>query len=294
MVIGESHSGRSFFCEHLANNGLSGRVVSIDPPAEGHLEAKDLAQGFADALDATGTLDEMLRKQSAGSVFILNDLERWWLRSADEHAALNEIARIAAEHGSKHFFLWNCSRYSYELMCKYSALENALVATIHLAPITQNELRNIVLERHKSTGLGLILRSRRIDLSRNDVMTNYFRKLHSISDGNVGLALRLWLDSISELEDNELIIDQPKRHPFPDIDDHVWKGIMYQFLLHHSLKREDIFVLFSDHSKEQIISTLGNMRRSGLVKESEGGMMKLNELQRPYIEQWMRTLEILQ
>lgn len=294
MVLGESGSGRSFFCEHLATNLLDGRIFRIEPPTNFQRNANSLQRALAKALEAEGSSKEMLAQLPKGAILLFNDLEKWWLRSDDEHAALNELAELIAEYGSKHHFLLNCSRHSYMSMRQYSTLQDQIAATINLAPLSADELREVVFERQRSSGLGIIHKGRAVNLERDDVLGNQFRRLRSLSGGNIGLAFRIWLNSLEQMEGNELTLGPLRRPDFPSLQDHIWKGVIYQFILHNSLSREDVFTLFGDHGREQLVRVLGNMRRSGLMKENEEGTLYLNEAQRPYIEQWMKTLEILQ
>jgi len=294
MVIGESHCGRSFFCEQLASKGPSSRIYRIDPQEGNERKVKDVEKALATALETSGSANDMLNEKPEGCIFILNDLERWWLRSHEEHEALNEIARIVMRHSGRHVFLLNTSRHACGLMERYSAIESVLVATVNLSPVPMDDLRNVVIDRHKSAGLGITFNGRNIDMNKEEILTSYFRRLHVAAAGNIGLGLHLWLQSITSLEANSVRLEMPEMADFPEMHDHVWKGILYQFILHHSLDKTDVFDLFSDHSNEHIIRTLGNMRRSGLLTESDNGKLIVNELQRVHIEQWMSKLEILQ
>ena len=294
MVIGSSMSGRSYFCEHLAANALGGQVYAVEPTAIEGGARRDLTMAFANALDMSGSLDDMLNQCSAGSVFLLNDVERWWLRSDTEHKAIDRLSALIQKHGARHYFLLNCCRHSFELICDTSELESALISTIHLAPVSIEEMRNIIRARHQSSGLGVLFRGREVDLERSNVPSSWARRAHSISGGNTGLALASWLRSITAVEHDRIVLDMPDDLTFPDLSDHIWKGLVYQFVLHHTLSKEDVFSLFEDHSKEQIIRTLGNMKRSGLLTGNDDDTLTLNNEQRSYIEQWMTRLEILQ
>lgn len=289
LVLGAGGSGKSFFCEHLASNLLERHIYRVGPVGKRSGQALLTALGQSmEVEDPTKSLQSI-----EPATFIFHNLEGWWLRSLEQQEALETIADLIDRHGIRHRFILECCVHSYAAIAKQCSIQDRLVETINLPPLEAADMRAIIFERQRGSGLALLHRGRRVNLESQEAMAGPFRKLATLSQGNIGLALRLWLASIVPIDGEQVRFGELQMHPFPPLNERVWKGLLYQFVLHHDLSREDVFQLFQDHGKEHLVRVLGSMTRSGILQSTDLGNMYLNPEQRPYIEQWMKAQEIL-
>jgi amino acid transporter len=290
MIIGDSLSGKTYFSENLAKTLTGLEKYDVNPPENQSYTSNDLHDAFRKIFDKKGTSFTILNQLKKSRVFIFNDIERWWTRSKNGSICLDYLAELIEKVGSKHFFILNCNKYSYQIIKETSALEKKLLATIIIRPASSHELKNIVFNRHKIGGAEVYYRKDLVGESNR--IKELINEIHGQSSGNVGVALHLWLTSISMTDGKELHIGKPKVQPFPSINHPEWKLLLYHFMLHRKLSEQQLQEIFVEDAL-RTKSSLIEMEKSGLVFKQPDGNYQLNFVARFYIEKWLKTLSFL-
>jgi len=223
-------------------------------------------------------------------VFVFNDLENWWTRSDKGNESIDYLAKLIEKVGDKHFFILNCNKHSYQILKQTTNIEKQLLSTIIMRPVSRIQLKDIILNRHKIGGAEIYYQSDLVQDSNK--ITDLINEIHSLSSGNIGVGLHLWLTSIHLSEDSELYIEKPDKDQFPNIKNPNWKLLLYQFIIHRKLSNQQLKEIFYKNNA-WVKSSLNEMEKADLVLKQPNGKYRLNFRARHYIENWLQTLSIL-
>ncbi len=293
MVTGEALSGKSFFCEHIAYHLIGGEVFHITPPDGGSIMSAELQKAFQAATAKKGSLRNILQKLPSESIFVLNDIEMWWLKTEGGDQLIEELAKVIEEFGSRHFFLLNCNLQTYILLSQATGIQRCLVSTIVLAPMLMEELRKVIWTRHKTGGLVLNYKGKPESQLSEKKLNRLFSRLFYLSGGQLGFALRLWLSSIVHYQEGIIELETPVVFEFPELESADWKSFLLQFFLHKSLSRKRILKLYGSENKAWTKQLLAELKKSGITEEPQKDVFILKAEIRPYLENWLKEKEII-
>jgi len=273
MIIGKSQSGKSFFTDALVKLAENTDRFIINPPSNQSFTIKDLHLGFQHALSKKGTSTAILQKLKKRSVFVFNDLERWWLKSEKGNTTINYLSNLINQFGDKHIFILNTNIYSYAALRKTTTIEKSLLSTIIIPPVDPISLQEIIINRHKIGGAEVFVEDELVVDSKS--IKAIINAIHTASHGNIGVALQTWVNAIRIGEDDKLFIEKPKKHEFPNINNAQWKLVLYHFIIHKTLHKKHLKKIFGKHA-DQVIQTIQEMEKSGLVL-SENEVYSIHE-----------------
>lgn len=291
IVIGSSLSGKTFFTETVAKTLLKTEKYYINPPSKQKFDASDLHKAFQKTFSKAGTTESILNQLDQKTVLIFNDIEEWWVKSPDGSNAINYLSKLIENFGNRHYFLLNCSLQSFHIIRKTSNLEKNLLSTIIMSPASKSELKDIILNRHKTAGAELWFKDNLVDVNKKvDALLN---DIHLKTKGTIGVALNTWVYSIQKAEEDKLVIHKPSSLQFPNIKDPNWKILLYHILIHNRLKEGDIQKIFGSKKPAGILDSLKEMEKAGLIYKQSQGTYVLNHHAKYYIENWLTELKIL-
>ncbi|MFK7991288.1 MAG: cation:proton antiporter [Sandaracinaceae bacterium] len=124
------------------------------------------------------------------------------------------VNRVIADAG-KNAFLVRADRLVWEQQREVAPLEDAFPEVIRLDPLEPQALQAAVLARHTVSGYGLVFSQGMEPESRLEELVlqgttplsrpqeSFFRALHAASGGLLRDALRLWLASVTEVDDTQ-------------------------------------------------------------------------------------------
>ena len=291
LILGESLSGKTYFSERLSKSIKKLESYIINPPNRQKYDINDLHLAFQKTFNKSGTTDAILGQMNPKTIFVFNNIEKWWIKGKNGSVVINYLAKMIEKHGSKHYFILNCNIHSYYIIRKTSKLDKQILSSIIMSPASKFELKEIILNRHKIAGAEIWYENDLINDSKK--ADRLFADIHQKSGGNIGVALNMWIYSIAMDLENNLFISKPKNTYFPNIQDAKWKLVLYQFLMHHKLSLEQIQKIFLSDNIEWIISTLSEMEKSGLVHHLPNNIYMLEKNTKYYIENWLKMLKII-
>lgn len=293
-IVGDAMTGKTFLANYIATNLIRGKVYRVSPrPGGAHLES-ELHQAIMTACGKEfGNINGTLASLEAGSVFIFNDVEQWWLKHSKGKYAIDALIKIIERFSRRHFFILSSNSFSFRLIAPSSGLENLLAGTVMIAPATQEQIRDIIWLRHSTGGLHVESTGKRVDQLLGGSWDKLMRKFYKRSNGNVGLSLHFWLRSISEVEGENIRIEDRGLHSFPEITNPNWKVIIYQLFLHRNLSMARLKLLFEDEDMQWLRQNLNALSRIGLLEETGRETYALNAMCRPYIERWFSELKLI-
>lgn len=293
-IIGDVLTGKTFLTNYIASQLIQGKTFRIAPPTGGSHSENDLHKAVLDACgQGRANVNSALASLEAGSVLIFNDLEQWWLKHPEGDEAVIAITRLIRKFGRRHYFVLSCSSYSFKIISKRAEMENYLASTIMIRPATQSEMREIIWMRHTTGAMVVQQGGKKVEQLLGTFWDSLMSKFYRRSNGNIGLALQLWLRSIEEVEGNTITIRDKGMPRFPDISNNNWKVLTYQLFMHRILSKSRLMELFEDEDAQWLGQNLGALKRIGIIQESGKDVYELNPVCRPYIEKWLIELSLV-
>ncbi|MCG2590890.1 AAA family ATPase [Rhodohalobacter sulfatireducens] len=232
---------------------------------------------------------EKIKKRS---VIIVENLQNISIRNINGFEALEAFWVIMTSTMGKLFWVVSCSRYSWEFFIKISEADQYFSHIIQTDKLNENELKNAILSRHKSTGYELffepdesIRKSRAYkkllgdqEQSQELIRKHFFSKLYKVSEGNISIGMILWLKSIKQIDDHQFVFGPIE---VTDIDKLEVPSVEVLFTLatiiqHDVLTTDQIAMALDDGSSNSSLM-LARLKTKGIILETENGY-RLNHL----------------
>jgi Kef-type K+ transport system membrane component KefB len=234
----------------LSTGLRSAAVVGIDPHGARALVTAALGAGRAplwfdaDGPAEPGTVARWL-EPLAGSreqVVVIENL-RWLHRRAPGGSAeLEELARRILADGGRNRWVLLADGGVWGHVAAATSLRDAMGAVVELAPLSIDEVRRAIESRHAMSGYtlafgpqeDLLFRARRW-LTRGTEEERsgaaWFRSLHDASGGVLQDAMRLWLASVSRVDDTAEVVTlgavpRPPTAHLAALDDHKLQTLL--------------------------------------------------------------------
>ncbi len=295
MIIGDRDSGKTAFCRYAAGKLFSKeRIYHLFPKYSGSVHASDFIAELNKITGAHGDLKEIMEAQDPGSVFIIHDLELWWERSLDGCEVIKLLINLIREYSNRFIFVVNMNPYAYNLMNKMVGLQEVFISIIHLKPFDSKEIEEMIIQRHRSSGLKFVLKKREEGELSEIRIANLFNKYFRFSEGNPGTALKAWLVNVDKVSGNNIFISQPS---FPDTKvllelDDDWKFVLIQLILHKRLTYARLDKIFQ-HDEARTHSIISALLRTGLIEERNENLFIVNTFIEPHLIRVLKREELL-
>jgi amino acid transporter len=292
MIVGKSMQGKSFLANHTVNHLLEGKVFrinSINKQNSTHqLPTKnDLYIAFQKATGLKENINKILNKTEAKSVFLIEDIEQWWLRAPNGNVVIDELSKLIEKYGNRHYFILTSNIYAFESVKQITTIQDALIETIVLTPLNSSDLVNILEHRHQLGGLEFVYNNVSEQFMSESKRKKLYLKFYQSSKGNVGVALRQWIANIVDVDENKITISDDFNFDFPNLPDNLWKNILYQFHLHKNLNRTELYTIYGIDNKAWINRVIASMLKAQLLKTIEKNTFEINPIVKPYVESYL-------
>lgn len=288
LILGEAGSGKTYLTTHISSHELNGSLYKIQPPLNRSWTKDDLLKAIQRVTGFKDNLQKIFNKLPKKSTIIFENIEQWWLKAPGGDVVLNELTRIINKYSSKHYFILTANISAYRLMAQHTFIKNAIIESVILPPLTPNQIKDVIWSRHQIGGLEIQLDKENEQHLSVHKINKFLLKFHGAAEGNVGLALQIWLCSILEKEDNVIVMSLPDKHRLGTINDAKWKNMIYQLFIHYNLSRDELYTIYGQGEKNWVNRILLSLKNSGIVKQNERGEFYLIKLSRPYIEKWLK------
>lgn len=285
LITGGRNTGKSTLSKYIAKTYLPNHELNIvKPPKGGSVRKDDFHKALKKALNIETDVYGFLNSSPNKRAIIINDLELWWERHEDGLEIVKEIASFIETFGSDIFIIVNCGSLSYQLINRLVKLDTSFMGQIECEPFNAEELKQLVLSRHRTGGLKLQLNGKSEDKLTEWNLAQLFNKYFNLSDGNPGYTLNVWLSNITKVVGKTIHIKlpvMPNVSHLNSVSDELWMVIL-QIALHRRCSIDRLArVLRQNESKTKDL--LKNMQRSGLVEERFPGIFAINALLEPHL-----------
>jgi hypothetical protein len=282
-VLGERNAGKTALCKYFCEQNFQDeRVYHVFSRDAGSPDPSEFGAALQKATRMEGDVNEIFNALTHGTVLVIHDLELWWERAGDDGLRTIQLIKdLVDTYSHKCLIIANMNPFAYEVLKKVEALDTYSLSTIRCQHFNAYDLRQLILTRHKSSGI-LFKLGDKLESDVNEVrLARLFNQIFEYSHGNPGMAMNAWLKGITAFKDKTIVIRQPS-----NIDITVlhslsteWNMIALQLLMHKRVTFEKLCRVLSE-KPENIMHTVRAMVRMGVVKKSSMDVYGLN----PYIE----------
>ena len=269
-IIGDNGSGKTFFADFVAHRVQSEpHIYKVKPVPGGSADTRLFKKSLDAALGLSGKTQNMMQRLEQGSVIIIDDLEMWWERSPKGLAVVNKIIELINSHSHKLRFILTCNTHAFRLISRLNNLSGAFTGIVNCSPFNAEEIRDMILIRHRTSGFNFQLGKRKQAQFRSIDYAKLFAKYYSFSQGNALTALNAWPLHVKQFHKGQLEITSPKT-PNTEMlyrlasEQYI---TLLQFVLHKELSVTRLKTV-SNLTEEKAHIVIGELVRSGLITES--------------------------
>jgi hypothetical protein len=295
IIVGERNSGKTAFCRNITGRLFKKeQIYHLFPIYYGSTSVSDFVGELSRITNIQGGIKEMMEILPHGSVIVIHDLELWWERSSNGWEIIRLLISIINEFSNRILFIVNINPYAFDLINKMTNLKDVFISVITLRPFDSREIHEIIIRRHRSSGLKFYLNNTDEDDILEIKIARLFNKYFNYSEGNPGIALMAWLANIDEVSDKKVFIHPPG---LPDINmlvrlDEEWKIILINLVLHKRLTFERIArIFYSDDTNAR--NVLSSMLRAGLLEERRENLYVINNYIESHVIRALKSEELL-
>jgi len=295
MVLGERNSGKSFFANYLSQNlDIKGDTYFINPPYSGSVDTKDFLYSFQQATEINGSYAQIFAKIHTQSVFFLDDLELWWEKSADGMNVIKQLMTVINRFGNHHLFVVMGNIHSFNLINKYQKIESNFLSLIELRPFNARQLKTLVIKRHETSSLNFEMNNIPQSRFRSWNYARLFNRYFNYSEGNPGVALQAWINSVNEVNSSTIKLKKPKNPDFALLGylETEWMIFMMQFLLHKRMTRAKL-TRVSQENRAEVIKKIRTLKRAGLIINIGDDILDIDPYILPFLRKALVKQELL-
>ncbi len=290
LFTGESQSGKSYVKQNFINAYLRGRSIQVER------KSRNAKESFVSLLQrATGVygdVDTILSSLDPGTVIDIVDVENFYGHEGDVNEELAAIFKWAAKYCGKLFFVMDCNIHFYNFAKHAIDIDDYLLASVVVRPLSTQAIKDIVMERHRAGGLKFYWDEHHEDDTKLRKINKLMTRLTGNADGNVGSALYLWLGGVEETENNVLVLGKFDQHEIDFKLKSEWELILYQVLLRRTVSEEELVKMFDgDFVDGQ--TEVYNLLRSGVLQKSMLGDLQINPYACSYVVKYLRRQQII-
>ena len=295
LVLGERYSGKSTLSHSIASTYFERQnIYQVFPPERGSIDSAEFRNRLTEAVQLNGNYDTLFNSLPKKSVVIFHDLELWWERSPDGFVVIDELTNLIDRYGDSCFFIVNAGTYGFHFINRLKPIENTFIGAIKCQQFDSEELQKAILLRHRSSGLTFELDNHAEEDVSKLRLAKLFNKYFDITDGNIGQAMHYWISNIKRVQSRTLYITTPIDVNDITIDklDSDWLIILQQFMLHKHLTPER-FERIPGSNGTTDMTLLESLKRSGLIRESQPGVLHINPYLQPLVTRRLREMDLV-
>ncbi len=278
MVRGEHNSGKTFFVNYVVHKFLERRpVYAINPPFSGSASEADFLRALQKSTENYVSADKILRNLPDKSVVIIEDLELWWEKTIKGLKVIRLICSLIEKHGHRILFIITVNSHAYRSVNRFLKIDSYLLSTIDCHPFNAEELRYIIMQRHRSGNMQFTLNNHKESEMRSWDFARLFNTYFNYTKGNIGLSLQTWMSCIKKVNDNTLVISSPVEPDTTVLNKLNSETLIFlvQFILHKRLNAEKIERIMMMNPAE-VQEKIRLLKRAAIITEPNQGVYTLN------------------
>lgn len=288
MLLGERNSGKTALSKYITKiNFPENKIHQLFPIKAGSVSREDFKNQLQKTTGIILDINEIFDTLPKGSVIVIHDLELWWERTEQGFEIVQLIMDLMAKFDYKCLFIINMNPFAYQLINDVHHIEHQFISVIECQPFNSEDLKDLILRRHESSGLKFHFQDKDEDDISEITLARLFNRYFEMSKGNPGAVLFQWLSNIISVKNETIQIKTPAiidMQPIEDLDDDTMV-VLVQLLLNKRMPYENLELLLGNESgsTSQIVDALG---RTGLFEDRPDRLLQIN----PYAEPMVRSV----
>ena len=295
LITGPRNSGKTSLSKLIALKYLPKHTQHlIQAPKGGSVDPETFRETIRKSLGTTTDAHQYLLNTTEQHVFIFNDLELWWERHPDSQQVVKEIIAFMREVQQSCFTIVNCGHHAYQIIQQVLNIEPAFMGRIMCQPCDAEDLKEIVLMRHRMGGLKISLNGKWEEELTEWHLARLFNRYFRLSGGNPGYTLQAWLANIVKVSGNTVYIKAPVipqvRH-LVNMGEDLWFVIL-QFVIHRRCTVARLAKVLRQ-SEERTTELITELLRNFLVEERFPAVYAINTYLEPFLIQILEEKDVL-
>lgn len=295
LVIGDRNEGKTSFCKYATKHFLKGHNhIDVFPSIHGNASIESFTLALKKATGIREKANVILSQLPKNTALTIHDLELYWEKSEDGMDVISYLCELIDQFSHKIIFIVNLNPYAHKLISQLETFNDRFIENIALQPFYAESLNEIILKRHKSSGIFLAFEDKEDDKLNELQLAKLFNSYSDYSKGNVGTALNGWITNIKEVSKNKIIIQKPvspSLAPFQELRED-WVVLLTQLILHKRVSIAKVMRVCNWEAKKAKSMILA-FKRVGLIVEKSTGIYQANHYLHPFITKFLNEREIL-
>lgn len=274
-IYGHKGSGKSCLLDRIARSELPMRDVTalVVPPKL--CTARDVRAFLEEHLPAltTGETPREPRDSVARTMILLDDAQNLFLARPGGFEGYKELLNLIGATRTSYFWCVVINQSSWNYLTGVLGAEAGFSKTMSMPPMTEDDLRNLILKRHSRSHYELaydsIIRATQNpddDDGTAHVEAQFFRLLWGQAKGNPRAALVLWLSALDLSRDGRLHVSIPGYHKTKALAGVSESGIfVYTAVIKHENLSLDEAVDVTSLPAAEVRNTLNTGVEQGLL-----------------------------
>ncbi len=301
-IIGERGSGLTTFLNYSENQIFTDipltRIVFTKP----EYSEKNLFKIVCDAfhfknLDSWEALEKKIYDEDTLNICIIENIQFMYLKTVFGFEGIEKFLQFLSRSKKSVFWIVTCTLYSWQYLEKAVGINSHFQCVLHLHKMNVDELKSIILKRHRASGYHLEFEAstntnRRKSLNRSKEKPQklyyedvYFKRLHKIAGGNITTAILIWLRSIKEFSQAKMVLSAKFEFDFSFLDKLSEEKLLTlgSIVYHEIISIENHSIIFTQNIDRSRLQ-LENLELEGLIIKNCNGYKIHPFIYRPLIK----------
>jgi hypothetical protein len=288
-IIGERGSGLTTFLNFIENEIYNDvpttRIVFSKPEYNQEIILNTICDAFHfKHLESWEELEQKIIEDDNFKICILENIHYMYLKTVTGFAGLEKFLHLLSKTKNSVFWISTCTLYSWQFLKKAIRIESHFQRLLTLYKITPEELKSIIMKRHRASGYLLEFEAagnpRRKKMSinndENPHHTNlermYFDKLHKFAGGNIATAIMVWLRSIKKFSKDKMLLSSNFDIDFRFLNQLSEDNVLtLSAIVHHEVMSPESHAEIFNQNMDRSRLQLENLEGEGiLIKNGKG------------------------
>lgn len=295
VIKGVHGAGKTTLSQHVLSRLFKkNNTFWINAPANGTTNSDDLLKEFQKSITNFSDYSTIFRNLPFESAIVINDLELWWERRPGGGDVILKIIELIKLYGHKVFFIINCNTPSFNAIKQLYPIENNTIAIVECEPFNSKELQQLILNRHRSSGLSLNYQDKTEENISQLKLSFLFNTYFYLSNGIPGVALNMWKSNIIEADQDSITIQKPERLNAEELC-RIHKDwlIVISLFIHHKQLDTIKLARLTHYKAVEAENLLIGLKYAGILIEENNETYSLDHNIEPYLLNCCKTLGII-
>ncbi len=287
VVSGSPGVGKTYFIESAIKNLGISNFYKLNFPFGLSPTVNEFKKMVQSVTQLTGSVEEIFAQLPKNTVFVIENIEAW-NNPSEKNNPVKHILHYINKYNHQLRFIVSINHKNIEYFNRWFDFKKYMAHFILLSPLNREQIQQIILDRHLTGGVQLFYNDVLVEQASKKDLRLLFTTIHKLSNGNISVAMQLWLSFIKQ--ENDYLVIKPHYVPsFPEINDDANIALLYSFFSQLQMTEQQIKLSFG-----KTIENFESLERAEVIYRGNGKNYYINHHLLPWIENWLETKNIIQ